>query len=158
MKNALLDGFTIGLVDHVRAWINEGHKGIPHLLSAHATEKRTGEVINIAGRVLLPGCLCLIGLRVVEHAKYRFHVILGSNNQFLDVLLHLWDHRDSGVHEFVQWLDQSQAKGTLPESISDDGGEARVFWAGHPACIGLQGRLSGLSHALMSHHGAGLHG
>ena len=60
------------------------------------------------------------------------------------------------VHEFIQRLDQREAKDALPQAVDDHGGEAGVVLARHPACIGFQLRFTGLGVALMAHHGAWL--
>ena len=155
LKDALLHLLAAGLIDHVWIRIDERDKAVPHLLGAHAAEERPGEVIHAAGGVFLTGNLGLVGLGVVKDAQHGLHVVFVIDDELFEVLFHLWNHRHGGVHEFVERLDEGEAENALPEAVGDDGGEARVFRAGHPARVGLQRRFAGLGDALVAHHGAG---
>ena len=154
LKDALLHGVAIGLVDHVRAGIDEGDEGVPHLFGGHAAKEGAGEVVDGSGGVFGAGDLGLVGFGIVEDAKDGLHVVVGADDEFFEVFLQFWNHGDGGVHEFVKRFDESETEGAFPEAVSDDGGEARVFGVGHPFGVGFERRLTGFGDGFMTQHGA----
>jgi hypothetical protein len=125
----------------------EGDHAVPDLLGAHAAEEGAGEVVNLAEFDVLGVGFTLVGLRIEDGAQEGLHVVIGGLHRFFEESHELGIARHGAVGDFIDGFDDALAHELFPQAVGDDGGEARVVLARHPAGVGSDG-LGAVLHDL----------
>ena len=129
-------GFDAGLVG---AGLVERDHAVPDLLGAHAAQQRAGEVIDFTEFHILGIGNTLVGLGIEDGAQDGLHVIVGGLQGVFEEGHELRIARHGAVGDIIDGFDEALAHELFPQTVGDNGGEARVVLAGHPGGVGVDG-------------------